>query len=79
MANDSRNAEEVNLVTTPQENQTPTINERQEQPEAPAWATGIQQALEKLIKVIAQNVAPGKNQQNEPSQSQIQREPEPER
>ena len=70
MASESRNAEEVNSVTTPQENRTSTIGERQEPPETPTWVVVIQQALERLIEVIAQNVAPSKNQQNESNQNQ---------
>ena len=78
MSDDSRNTEEVNSVTTPRENRTPTVSERQEQPkpEALAWAVGIQQALERLIEATTQNVASGRNPPDEPSQSQIQRRPE---
>ena len=42
MADDNRNVEYANSVTTPQENQTPIVNVRQEHPEAPAQAIGIQ-------------------------------------
>ena len=72
MADDSRNAEEVNSVTIPHENRTPTVGVRQEQPEAPTWAIGIQQALEKLIEVTAKNVAPDRNQRDESYQNQSQ-------
>ena len=65
MTDDSRNAEEVNSITTPQENRTPTASERREQPKAPAWAIGIQQALERLIEVTTQNIAPGREPQRE--------------
>ena len=65
MTDDSRNAEEVNSITTPQENRTLTASERREQPEAPAWAIGIQQALERLIEVTTQNIAPGREPQRE--------------
>ena len=72
MANDSRNVQEVNSVNIPQENQTPTVGIRQKQAEVLAWAVGIQQAIERLIKVITQNVASSRNQQSEPNQSQSQ-------
>ena len=63
---------EVNLVTTPQENRTPIVGLRQEQPKAPVWAIGIQQAFEKLIKATVQNVALNRHQQDESNQSQSQ-------
>ena len=71
MIDDSRNVEEVNSITTPQENQTPTVSERQEHPklEAPAQAVRIQQALERLIEVTTQNMAQGRNSPNEPNQN----------
>ena len=41
MAGDNKDAKGVNLITTPHENQTPAIEERQEQLETLAWAVRI--------------------------------------
>ena len=72
MVDDNKNAEKVNSISTPHEDRTPTIDVRQEQLEAPTWAIGIQQAVERLIATTAQNIVLNRNQQNEQSQSQIQ-------